>query len=272
MGIGGEGGGGEFGDLGWAPVVSSHRVGPVLASNPTSLHSHIHPIISMGESGVIATAKPLLGATTRRTAGNGCQGLENTHGILFTIYSCSSLPFFRPTPSVYPPRLPRLGQSRPRSATALVNNHPRDLGIPDLSLRPHLGVPFALLAVRHDPHGVLGDVGTGSRNGLGAVVAPADSAFQATRKLHARVCSHAAVFGSLAHGLDLALHSFCEHSVAELLAALGSLVLWYGQRESSWWLATNLSNLGPLEGNSPTRLSPCLPSPVGRGRDPGRGV
>ncbi len=49
MGIGGEGDGGESGDLAWVSVVSSHRVRPVLASDPTSLHSHhLHGRVGRG--------------------------------------------------------------------------------------------------------------------------------------------------------------------------------------------------------------------------------
>ena len=91
MGIGGEGGEGEFGGVDFLGV-SSHRVRPVPASNPTSLHSHIQSLVSMGESDATPATIPLQNATSHRTR-NNIQGLENTHGILFTICSCSPLPF-----------------------------------------------------------------------------------------------------------------------------------------------------------------------------------
>ena len=218
MGIGGDGGEGEFGGVDFLGE-SSHRVRPAL--HPTQ-HLCIHTSNSLFPW--VSRTRLLQRNSLKTPPVIALVAMSRALRIHTAYYSLSILAPRHRISSLRHPRFPRLGREGPRSTATRANNHPRDFGVTHFSLSPHVGVSFALLAVRHDPHGVLGDVGAGSRNGLGAVVAPADSALQATRKLHARVCRHAAVFGSFAHSLDLALHGFCELSVAELVATFGSLV------------------------------------------------
>ncbi len=99
MGIGGDGGQGE----------SRDRVRPVPASNPAFLHSHIPPIVSVGESNVTAEAKLCMPAPLVTLV-----AMSRALRIHTAYYSVSILaPRSRSPVSLCRPRFSHLAESRP---------------------------------------------------------------------------------------------------------------------------------------------------------------